>query len=124
MTVTYQGGAVLPHVEVQALYYGSDWFNNPTYFKQTGYLEGYLNNIVHSSYMDMLNQAGYGVGRGSFDAGKISLTNVNKSQYLTDGQLRSTVQTYINNGVLKSPDSNRLRTGRDGRAGGRSRIGP
>ena len=108
MTVTYHGGAVLPHVEVQALYYGSDWFNNSTYYSQTGYLEGFLNNIVHGSYMDMLNKDGYGVGRGSFDAGKISLTDVNKSQYLTDGQLRSTVQAYINNGVLKSPDSNRL----------------
>ena len=108
MTVTYHGGAVLPHVEVQALYYGSDWYTNPTYYSQTGYLEGFLNNIVHGSYMDMLNKDGYGVGRGSFDAGKISLTNVNKSQYLTDGQLRSTVQAYINNGVLKSPDSNRL----------------
>jgi hypothetical protein len=108
MTVTYHGGALLPHVEVQALYYGSDWFNNPAYYKQTGYLEGYLNNIVHGSYMDMLNQAGYGVGRGSFDAGKISLTNVNKSLYLTDGQLRSTLQADISNGILKSPDSNRL----------------
>jgi hypothetical protein len=28
--VTYHGGALLPHVEVQALYYGSDW-NNSAY---------------------------------------------------------------------------------------------
>jgi hypothetical protein len=90
------------------LYYGSDWYTNPTYYSQTGYLEGYLNNIVHSSYMDMLSKDGYGVGRGSFDSGKISLANINKSQYLTDSQLQSTLQAYINNGVLKSPDSNRL----------------
>jgi hypothetical protein len=41
MTVTGHGGAVLPNVEVQALYYGSDWdvFNNPIYAQQVGYLE-------------------------------------------------------------------------------------
>jgi hypothetical protein len=108
MTVTSHGGAVLPNVEVQALYYGSDWSNNPTYYSQTGYLEGFLGNIVNSSYMDMLTRAGYGVGRGTQDGGKISLTNVNKSQYLTDGQIRSTIQGYINNGVLKSPNANTL----------------
>jgi hypothetical protein len=108
LTVTYHGGAVLPNVEVQALYYGSDWYTNPTYYSQTGYLEGFLNNIVHGSYMDMLNQDGYGVGRGSFDGGKISLANVDKSQDLTDSQLQSTLQAYIDDGVLKAPDSNRL----------------
>src|SRR5262249_34498116 len=59
LSVAYHGGALMPNVEVQALYYGSDWNNNSTYYNQTGYLEGFLNNIVHSSYMDMLNSAGY-----------------------------------------------------------------
>jgi hypothetical protein len=108
MTVTYHGGGVLPAVEVQALYYGSDWYNNPTYYSQTGYLEGFLNNIVHSSYMDALTNAGYGVGRGSFDGGKIGLANINKAYYLTDASIQSAVQGYISNGTLKSPDANRL----------------
>jgi hypothetical protein len=108
LTVTPHGGALLPNVEVQALYYGSDWSNNSTYYSQTGYLEGFLNNIVHGSYMDMLGKDGYGVGRGSFDGGKISRANIDKSQYLTDSQLQSTLQGYIDNGVLKAPDSNRL----------------
>jgi hypothetical protein len=108
LSVTYHGGALMPNVEVQALYYGSDWNNNSTYYNQTGYLDGFLNNIVHSSYMDMLNSAGYGVGRGSFDGGKISLANIDKTQYLNDSTIRSVIQGYINNGVLKSPDGNRL----------------
>jgi hypothetical protein len=29
MSVTPHGGAILPHVEVQALYYGSNWNNDP-----------------------------------------------------------------------------------------------
>jgi hypothetical protein len=108
LSVTYNGGALLSNVEVQGLYYGSDWYNNSTYYSQTGYLEGFLNNIAHSSYMDMLNGDGYGVGRGSFDGGKISLANINKAYYLTDATLHGVLQSYINNGTLKSPDANRL----------------
>jgi hypothetical protein len=107
-TVTYHGGGVLPNVEVQALYYGSDWYNNATYFNQTGYLEGFLNSVVHGSYMDALTNAGYGVGRGSFDAGRIGTANLNKAYYLTDAGIQSAVQGYITNGTLKSPDANRL----------------
>jgi hypothetical protein len=56
----------------------------------------------------MLNKDGYGVGRGSFDSGRISLANINKSYYLTDNQLRGILQVYISNGTLKAPDPNRL----------------
>jgi hypothetical protein len=108
MTVTNHGGAVLPNVEVQALYYGNDWYNNPTYYSETGYLEGFLHSIVNSSYMDMLNKDGYGVGRGTQDGGRISLANVNKSYYLTDSSIQSIIQGYIHNGVLKSPNGNSL----------------
>jgi hypothetical protein len=106
--VTFHGGAVLPNVEVQGLYYGSDWWTNSGYYNQTGYLEGFLNNVVHSSYMDMLNKAGYGVGRGSFDQGWVDGTNLNKSQYLSDGQIQGALVANINAGHLKAPDGNRL----------------
>jgi hypothetical protein len=108
LSVTNHGGSLLPHVEVQALYYGQDWYNNSTYYNQTGSLEGYLNGIVNSSYMDMLANAGYGVGRGSFSTGAIDLANINKSQYLTDGALRQALQADILNGTLQQPDANRL----------------
>jgi hypothetical protein len=107
-SVTYHGGGVLPHVEVQALYYGSDWYNNTTYYNQTGHLDGFLNNAVQGSYMDSLANAGYGVGRGSFDAGKIGTASLNKAYYLSDANIRSALQGYISNGTLRSPDANRL----------------
>ena len=31
-TVTYHGGALLPHVEVQGMYLGSDWYNISAYY--------------------------------------------------------------------------------------------
>jgi hypothetical protein len=108
LSVTYQGGAVLPHVEVQALYYGADWYNNGSLYSQTGYLEGFLNKIVQSSFMDELTNAGYGVGRGSFSGGRIGLANINKAYFLTDGQIQNALQSYINGGAMQTPDANRL----------------
>lgn len=108
MTVNYYGGRVMPHVEAQALYLGQDWYYNANMFKQTGNVEQFLNTTVHSPYMDMLSRAGYGVGRGSFDPGRIDLLNINKYYYLTDTAIRQQVQTFVSNGNLKTPDSNRL----------------
>jgi hypothetical protein len=108
LTVTSHGGAVLPKVEVQALYYGSDWLNNATYYNQTGYLDGFLKNIVNSSYMDMLSADGYGVGRGSFAPGWVRADVIDKTKYLSDGALRNALLTNINAGYLKAPDANRL----------------
>jgi hypothetical protein len=107
-TVTPHGGVVLPNVEVQGLYYGSDWINNSTYYQQAGRLDGFLNNVVHSSYMDMLSNAGYGVGRGSFDQGWIDGSNINKSYYVDDTQIQGALVSNINSGHLAVPDANRL----------------
>ncbi len=108
MAVTGQHGAILPHVEAQAVFYGSDWYYNRSLYNLTAPVDGYLNYIVHSSYMDMLTNAGYGVGRGTDSAGEISLTNVNKSQWLMDSQIRGNLQSMISAGNLTTPDANRL----------------
>jgi len=108
MTVTYHGGAVLPHVEVQGVYYGQDWYNNGALYNQAGQMEGFLNTLVRGSYMDMLTNVGYGVGRGTQDQGRLWLANPNKSQWLTDSGIRGQLQSMIYNGTLKTPDSNRL----------------
>src|SRR5439155_18924175 len=83
MTVTYHGGAVLPHVEVQGLYLGSDWLNNSSYNQQTGALDGFLGNVVNSSYTDTLTNAGYGTGRGTSSPGIIATDSINNSFSLT-----------------------------------------
>jgi hypothetical protein len=110
MTVTFHGGDVLPNVAVQGVYYGSDWGNNQTLFDQTGALEGYLGNIVNSPYMDMLNNAGYGVGRGHADPGVIVDANPDKTQWLTDTQIRNDLAGELNSptSAFQPPDGNRL----------------
>src|SRR5262245_6092682 len=64
-TVYYSGGNLLPHVEAQALYYGSEWSTVPTYSAQSATLDTFLKGITGGTYMDALTRAGYNVGRGS-----------------------------------------------------------
>ena len=56
-----------PPVVLQGVYLGTDWAK-PTYAPTVSYLDNYLKYIVQSPYMDMLTQAGYGVGRGGLGA--------------------------------------------------------
>jgi hypothetical protein len=107
-TVTYHGGALLPHVEVQGMYLGSDWYNYSTYYNQTAQFENFNRYLPQSSYMDLLTQLGYGVGRGSTSAGTIDTVALNKNYYLTDSGIRGEIQRFINAGYLQQPDANRL----------------
>jgi hypothetical protein len=111
LTVTFHGGALLPHVEVQALFYGPDWAT-PAYAPQKAYLDDFLRNVVHSSYMDMLSKAGYGVGPGSFVPGYIETALLPSAwpplPLNMDSQLQTLLQTEIHNSNLEQPDSNRL----------------
>src|SRR5438270_4181639 len=107
-TVTYHGGPLLQHVQVQSLFYGSDWYNNRTYYNQTGQIEGYERYLVNSPYMDMLTNAGYNVGRGSLTQGKIYLANINKGYYLDDTTIHNNLLALIRNGSLQPNNGNRL----------------
>jgi hypothetical protein len=107
-TVTFHGGSLLPHVEVQGLYIGDQWSSNPTLNGQASYLEGFLGNVVNSTYMDALGNAGYGVGRGSSSGGIISLASLSAGSTLDDGTIRSWLSSYISSSTLQPNDANRL----------------
>src|SRR5436309_12824567 len=107
-TVTYHGGALLPHVEVQGMYLGSDWYYNGTYYNQTAQFESFNRFLPQSSYMDLLTELGYGVGRGSTSGGIIDQLALNKNYYLTDSGIRGEIQRFVNAGYLQQPDANRL----------------
>jgi hypothetical protein len=106
--VTYHGGALLEHVETQAVYLGSDWNSNSNLKSQTQQLDQYLDYLVQSPYMDMLASAGYGVSRGSSSAGHAIDLNLANHSSLTDSQIRSQLQDAIASSQLQQPDSNRL----------------
>lgn len=108
MTVSFHGGAVLSQVETQAVYLGSDWNTNATIKGQVTQLDNYLSYIVRSPYMDMLTNAGYGVGRGSSTAGAVDAVSLSKTANLSDASIQSYLNSMINSGQLATPDANRL----------------
>jgi hypothetical protein len=103
----------LPRVEVQAVYYGDYWAGTGGSADRS-YLEGFLSSIVQGSYMDMLSQAGYGVGCGSYDPGIVNgstgfqYINPALGEYgeVSDGQLQGALQSDISAGKVISPGAN------------------
>jgi hypothetical protein len=108
LTVTFHGGALLTSVSAQAVYLGSEWQNTSTLQTQKGQLDQFVSTIVQSSYMDMLANAGYNVGRGTSTAGAIDNLALNKTSGITDSQIRADVQAMITAGQVQAPGANNL----------------
>jgi hypothetical protein len=107
-TVTFHGGALLPHVEVQALFLGADWVRSPTYLQQARTLSTFLHDLVTGPYLDLLATAGYNVGRGTASSAVFDPISLDKSAVLTDAAIQADLQLAITAGLLKGPDANRL----------------
>ncbi|HVC98361.1 MAG TPA: hypothetical protein VND64_32140, partial [Pirellulales bacterium] len=108
LTVTYNGGALLANVEAQPVYLGSDWSTSSSLQTQIQSTNQFVSTLVNSPYMDMLNNAGYGVGRGTASAGVVDNVSINKSVSLTDAQIQSDLAAMIASGQLQAPDANRF----------------
>src|SRR5581483_263379 len=106
--VTFHGGAVLPKVEAQAVYLGSDWNGTTALRQQVGTTEGFVKDVVNSGYMDMLQYAGYNVGRGSATAGYTDPTALSKTSPLADAAIQARLQADITAKTVAAPDANRL----------------
>ncbi len=107
-SVTFHGGALLPHVEAQPVFLGSDWQANSSLNSQATSLNQYVNYLVQSPYMDTLGNAGYNVGEGSAAAGVELNLSLNKTTGITDAQIQADLQAGINSSQLAAPDANRL----------------
>jgi hypothetical protein len=104
LSLTYHGGPLLVHADVEILYYGSQWSTDPTLKQQANQISQFFQTLADSAYMDMLNE--YGVGRGSLlDS---VLTNAASPRSIDDTQIQSIVIHDVGSGVLQFPDSNRV----------------
>src|SRR6478736_286821 len=110
LTVTYHGGALLTHVETQAVYLGSDWSTNSSLTSQAAALDSYVSYLANSPYMDMLTNAGYNVGRGTSSPGATLNFTLNKTTTggITDQQIQADIQSGITAKQLQAPTTNRL----------------
>ncbi len=107
-SVLYYGGNVLPNVEAQAVYLGSQWATPTASMPTPSKMDASLANLTNSAYMDTLTQAGYGVGRGSASAGAIDKTAFPSNATVSDATIQSRIQADIKSGLLQQPDANRL----------------
>ncbi len=107
-TVLYYGGALLPHVEAQALFLGSEWSAVSNDAAQTHTINSSLADVVGGAYMDALSNAGYGVGRGTASPGAVDKTTYAAGTTITDASIQARIQADIKNGLLHAPDANRL----------------
>jgi hypothetical protein len=103
-SVTYHGGPLLPNQEVEALYYGSQWATDPTLNAFTNQINLFLQTIVNSAYMDMLNE--YNVGRGSFTGAAIDRSAAPAT--IDDTQIQNALVHDVASGLLPAPDANRV----------------
>jgi hypothetical protein len=110
-SVTYHGGPLLPHVEVQTLFYGSSWQTDPSMNQMSGQINGFFNSITNSTYLDQLqeySEPGSVIGRGSLVGGRIGPVNLAAGQTITDQSIQGALNQYITTGGIVAPDPNRL----------------
>jgi hypothetical protein len=109
-TVFYFGGNLLPHVETQAVYYGSEWSSVPATGAQPtpAAQDAFLKDITGSAYMTALTNAGYGVGTGSDLTGAIDNISLASNSVISDASIQARLQADIKIGLVQQPDANRL----------------
>ncbi len=106
MSVYYGGGALLQNVQVENIYYGSAWLNNPTLYQSAVQLNGVMNDITQSSYMDMLGE--YYVGRGQFQDGQINPNDPYRGNIVDDSEIQGMLDWNISQGYFQPPSPNQL----------------
>jgi hypothetical protein len=106
MSVVYGGGPLLENVQIETVFYGRTWYNDPALYQATGSIDRYFTDIVQSSYMDLLNE--YGVGRGSFLKGVINLGNPPRGSVVDNTEIQTMLDTGIHQGYFDAPTPNQL----------------
>jgi hypothetical protein len=105
--LTYRGGPLLANVEVVALYWGSQWRNDPL-SALAGRIDGFFDFVLTSALMDQLaeySEEGTAIGHGMRVASAV-LDSVPTDAALTDQQLRDGLRAALPS--LPSPNANRL----------------
>jgi hypothetical protein len=121
LAFTYHGGALIPNVQAQDVFMGSDWKNNVGNIQTTlvGKLDSFLNTAVSGAQLDGLTLAGYRVYRGTTSPSAIDNLTINKNFtlqnnfFLSSGgfddlQIQAELQKMIKANQVQAPTPNRL----------------
>jgi len=110
------GGAILAHVQAQALYLGSDWATNDVLNKQafgTGgqSFEDFVGKTVGGSYLSTLGKAGFTGNNGTVGTGTAAggvIDNLSLPSTLLDSQIQADLESAIANNLAQQPNPNTL----------------
>ena len=83
--VTYHGGPLLQHVQVESVYYGTPWSTDPGLQQQISQVDGFLQYFTSSPYMNVLQQ--YNVFPGTFVGHDIVAQDPIGGQTIDDSQI-------------------------------------
>jgi hypothetical protein len=99
-SVSFQGGPVIPHVDVHNVFYGQGWAGADKYGLQRAALNQFQSDITGSPYLAMLGE--YGVGRGDFGGsnGVYGTSAPANNTTVTESTIQSMLSTEINAGRL------------------------
>jgi len=102
--VSFHGGPVLAHVEVDTVFLGQAWSTTPGLPQEAGAINQYLSYLSGSSYMTMLEQ--YGVD-GGYRTGSTTAP-FTLGGVIDDSGIRAALNYEILHGGVQAPDANRL----------------
>jgi hypothetical protein len=104
--VTYHGGPLLQHVQVEAVYDGQAWGSVAGLGQQMQQLDGFLNYFVDSPYVGALKQ--YNVSYGTFLGHHLIAQDPPGGQTIDDSQIRALLNSEIAAKHLAAPTAERL----------------
>ncbi len=103
--IGFGGGAVVPHVQVQALFYGTYWSTSDGQ-QSAADINSYLSYLVNSPFMDVMNE--YGVGRGAFLGNGIVDPGLLGAVSVSDATIQVEIANDITAGRLPGASINNL----------------
>ena len=98
-TTSNDGGAIISHVSLQLLFWGSAWNSNPA--PSIGSFINAVNGILQSPYLSGLGQ--YGVASSSIKGAWI-VTGRDPKNPFSDGDVHSIISDLIDQGSFPEPD--------------------
>ncbi len=104
--VSYHGGPLLQHVQVESVYAGLAWSSDTNLQQQISQVDGFLQYFASSPYMDALKQ--YKVGYGSFVDHDVVAQDPAGGKTIDDGRIRALLSSEISAHHLGAPTPDRL----------------
>jgi hypothetical protein len=107
MAVTYNGGPIIPHVQVESVYFGQGW-NQPANQANRSDLDAFLRTLTRGSYFSLLGE--YGVGQGRLDRSDLvsGSTSPFEGTTVTQYQIQSMLTAEIQSGRLPEANGSRV----------------